>query len=126
RLQRRTDACGSVAQAEDGAMTSVPVRARVSLVATAYAVTGWLVAVVAGIGALGLRIADPAPVLPTTFGMDDPRMVVFALLGITWASVGAMLVVKRPENRVGHYALLIGAAYSVSILAGAVTFSAWA
>jgi hypothetical protein len=115
-----------VAQAEDGQVTGVSRNATAPLAATALAIVGWLVAAVAGIGALGLRIADPAPVLPTTFGMDDPRMVVFAILAITWASVGAVLMVKQPGNRVGQYALLIGVAYALSILAGAVTFSAWA
>jgi hypothetical protein len=115
-----------VAQAEDGQVTGVSRDAPAPLAAIALAIVGWLVAIVASIGALGLRIADPAPVIPNTFGMDDPRMVVFAILATAWASVGAVLVIKRPENRVGQYALLVGVAYALSILAGAVTFSATA
>jgi hypothetical protein len=92
----------------------------------AYAAIGWGVAVVGGIGGVGLRIADPAPILPNTFGMGDPGLVVFAILGITWASVGAVLVVKRPENSVGRYLLLIGAAYALSVLTPSVAFSMWA
>jgi hypothetical protein len=92
----------------------------------AFATIGWLVTVASGIAGRGLRIADPVPVVPNLFGMDDPRMVVFVILGFTWATVGALLVVKRPENSVGRYALVIGAAYAVSILTAALTSSAWA
>ena len=107
-------------------MTTILHRGETPRWAKAFAAFGWLVTVASGIGALGLRLADPVPVVPNTFGMDDPRMVVFVILGISWATVGALLVVKRPENSVGRYVLLIGAAYALSIMTAALTFSAWA
>lgn len=47
--------------------------------ARAFASIGWLVTVASGIGALRLRFADPVPVVPNLFGMDDRRMVVFVI-----------------------------------------------
>ena len=94
--------------------------------AKAFAAIGWGITVVGGIGGLGLRLVDPVPMVPNVFQMDDPRMVVFVILGITWATVGALLVVRRPENSVGRYALVIGAAYALSILTAALMSSAWA
>ena len=84
-------------------MTTAFRRAQVSLPARAFAAIGWGVAVVAGICGFGLRIADPAPIVPNTFGMGDLGLFVFVILGLAWASVGAVLVVKRPENLVGRY-----------------------
>jgi hypothetical protein len=107
-------------------MTTVLHRGAAPTWAKAFAAVGWVVTVASGIVALGLRVADPVPVVLNTFGMDDPRMIVFVILGISWATVGALLVVKRPENSVGRYLLLIGAAHALSILAAALTFSAWA
>lgn len=107
-------------------MTTALARGGAPSWAKAFAAIGWLVTVASGIGALGHRVTDPVPVVPNLYGMDDTRMVVFVILGISWATVGALLVIKRPENSVGRYALVIGAAYALSILTAALTFSAWA
>jgi hypothetical protein len=47
-----------------------------------------------------------------------------SFLGVAFASVGALLVVRRPGNAVGWCMVLIGAGYALGMLAAAVTFSA--
>jgi hypothetical protein len=89
-----------------------------------YAIAGLLAAIVGGVGAIGLRLADPVPVIPNRFGFGDLALVGFAFLGLTFASVGALLVERRPQNAVGWCMVLIGAAYAVGVLFAAMTFSA--
>ena len=89
-----------------------------------YAIVGWLAAVVGAVGGVALRIVDPVPVIPDALGFGDVALVGFGFLGITFASVGALLVMRRPENAVGWCLVLIGASNALAILAGAVTFSA--
>jgi hypothetical protein len=89
-----------------------------------YAIVGWLAALVGAVGAIGLRIVDPVPVIPDTLGFGDTALVGFEFLGVTFASVGALLVVRLPENAVGWCMVLIGAGTALSGLAAAVTFSA--
>lgn len=90
----------------------------------ALAIVGWLLAVAGGLSGLALRILWPAPVAPNTFGMTDPGMLAFVILGITWASVGVLLVLRRPENHIGRYMVVIGGGNASSILAAAITCSA--
>ena len=71
-----------------------------------------------------LRILDPVPVVPDSLGFSDLALVGFGFLGVTFASVGALLVVRRPENAVGWVMVLIGASHGLAVLAGAVTYSA--
>ncbi|MEP6639484.1 MAG: hypothetical protein ABJC39_09055 [Chloroflexota bacterium] len=89
-----------------------------------FAIAGWLAAVVGAIFAIALRIADPVPVVPNNLGFTDPALVSFEFLGLTFASVGVLLVVRRPGNAVGWCMVLIGAAYALSGLASAITYSA--
>jgi hypothetical protein len=93
------------------------------LVATLFAVGGLLLAVVGAVGAIALRIADPVPQLPSTFGFGDTALVGFAILGVAFASVGAVLVIRRPANLVGWLMVMIGVGYAVGILFAAITFS---
>jgi hypothetical protein len=88
------------------------------------ALCGWLAATVGGCLGLVLQAAQPAPIVPNTFGLGPGSMVAFVILGVTWATVGALLVVRRPDNVVGRYMILVGAGYSVSILAAVITFRA--
>ena len=90
----------------------------------AAALGGWLAAAVGGCLGLVLQAAQPAPIVPNTFGLGPASMVAFVILGITWATVGALLVVRRPDNVVGRYMILVGAGYSLSILAAVLTFRA--
>ena len=98
-----------------------PVRQRV---ARPYAIIGLLAAVVAAVGAVTLRIVDPVPIIADTFGFGDLALVGFEVLGVTFALVGALLVVRRPENAVGWCMVLIGAGHALAGLTGAVTSSA--
>ena len=59
-----------------------------------YAVAGFLAAIVGAVGAIGLPIADPVPVIPDALGFGDTALVGFEFLGITFAAVGALLVVR--------------------------------
>jgi hypothetical protein len=89
-----------------------------------YAITGLVAAIVGAMGAITLRIADPVPLIPDAFGFTDLALVGFEFLGVTFASVGALLVVRRPENAVGWCMVLIGACHALAGLTGAVTSSA--
>ena len=90
----------------------------------AVAVTGWAAAVLGGLGALLIRAVDPAPIVANTFGMSPLGLVAFVVFGISWATVGALLMIRVPDNVVGAIMTLIGVGYAMSILAAAVTFSA--
>ena len=89
-----------------------------------YAIVGCLAALAGAVGAIALRIADPVPVVPNTFGFGDLALVGFEFLGVTFTLVGALLVVRRPENAVGWCMVLIGAGHALAGLTGAATFSA--
>ena len=89
-----------------------------------YAIVGCLAALAGAVGAIALRIADPVPVVPNTFGFGELALVGFEFLGVTFTLVGALLVVRRPENAVGWCMVLIGAGHALAGLTGAVTFSA--
>lgn len=90
----------------------------------AVALTGWAAAVLGGLAALAIRAVDPAPIVDNTFGMSPPGLVAFVVYGISWATVGALLMIRVPDNIVGAVMTIIGAGYALSILAAAVTFSA--
>jgi hypothetical protein len=88
------------------------------------AAAGLLVTVGAALAAVGLRIVDPVPVVQSTFGFTDLSLVSFGVLGVSFASVGALLMIRLPRNSVGWCMLLVGAAYALAALAAAATFSA--
>src|SRR5688572_3760019 len=89
-----------------------------------YADVGCAAALAGAIGTIALRIVDPAPLLPGVFGFGPTALVGLELLGVTFASVGAVLVVRRPENAVGWCMVLIGVGYALGGLSAAVTGSA--
>jgi hypothetical protein len=89
-----------------------------------YATVGGIAALAAAVGAIVLRIADPVPLLPGTFGFGVTALVGFELLGVSFASVGGLLVVRRPENAVGWCMVLIGDGYALGGLFAAITGSA--
>src|SRR5687767_11169836 len=88
------------------------------------ATVGWIAALVAAVGGITLRIVDPVPVIPDELGAGDLTLVGFSVLGVAFASVGALLVVRRPENAVGWLMLLIGVSNPLAGLTAAITFSA--
>jgi hypothetical protein len=89
-----------------------------------YAIVGWLAAVVGAVGGVALRIVDPVPVIPDELGAGDVSAVGFAFLGVAFASVGALLVARRPENAVGWWMVALGGSNALAALTGAITFSA--
>lgn len=89
-----------------------------------FAIVGCVAALAAAVGAITLRIVDPVPLLPGTFGFGVTALVGFELLGISFASVGGLLVVRRPENVVGWYMVVIGEGYAFGGLFAAITGSA--
>ena len=89
-----------------------------------YATVGWLAALIGAVGGVALRVVDPVPVIPHELGVGDVSLVGFAFLGVAFASVGALLVVRRPENAVGWFMLLIGVSNALAGLTAAITFSA--
>lgn len=91
-----------------------------------FALAGWTMAVVGGVGGLVVRVVWPAPILPTTFGAGPTNMVLIALLGITWATVGALLVLRRPGNPVGRIMVVVGLGLALSVLTVAVAFASLA
>ena len=93
------------------------------LAARAFAVTGLIAAVVGAFGAITLRIVDPVPVVRNPFGFGDVSLVGFGVMGVAFASVGALLVVRRASNAIGWCMVLIGVGHGVGALAAAVTFS---
>jgi len=91
--------------------------------ASAVAVSGWLLSVAAGVGAVLWLILSPDPILVNTFGVGPAGLVGFAVLGNTWALVGGLLLSRRPDNSVGRHMLAVGVAYSIASLMLAVTSS---
>ena len=89
-----------------------------------FAAAGWAVAVTGGLVALAMLVVGGLPHVETTFGLGAGGMVGFVVLGISWATVGALLVARRPDNVIGRYMIVVGAGYSLSILTGIVTFDA--
>ena len=98
-------------------------RRNIPLVARLFAATGWGAAVVGAICAVTLRVLDPVPVVGNPFGFGDVALVGFAVMGAAFASVGALLVVRRPHNAVGWCMVLIGVVHGLAVFAGAATTS---
>jgi hypothetical protein len=93
---------------------------------TVVASIGLGLAVVGGVGGLLVRLAWPAPILPTTFGVGPNALVVIAALGIAWSAIGALLEVRRPDLPIGLLLILVGCGLAVSVLTVAVAFAALA
>ena len=93
---------------------------------TIFALVGWSLTGLGGLGGLLVRIVWPAPILPTTFGVGPTALVAIAVLGITWSTVGALLVIRRPDNPVGRIMIVVGGVHAMSVLTVAVAFAALA
>jgi hypothetical protein len=93
-------------------------------VARPYALIGWVAAVAGALGAIILRVVDPVPIIRDELGVGDVALAGFAFLGVAFASVGALLVARRPGNAVGWLMVLIGASNALAGLTAAMTFSA--
>jgi hypothetical protein len=88
-----------------------------------FALAGLALAVAGAVGAIVIRFATQAPFLPVSFGFGPTAMVAFIVMGLSWASTGAFLVIRRPENTVGRVMVVAGAGYALSMLCAALTFA---
>lgn len=93
---------------------------------TVLARIGWSLTLLGGVGGLVVRLAWPAPILPTTFGVGPTALVAIAALGITWSTMGTLLVVRRPTNPIGRLMIVVGFVHATSVLTVAVAFGALA
>ena len=84
------------------------------------AVLGWLVALGTVLVGLAMLAIVGAPIAANA-ALRPAVMVAFAVSAVCWASVGFLLLDRRPDNSVGRYALVIGLGYSLSVLGSAVT-----
>ena len=79
------------------------------------AVLGWLVALGTVLVGLAMLAIVGAPIAANA-ALRPAVMVAFAVSAVCWASVGFLLLDRRPDNSVGRYALVIGLGYSLSVL----------
>jgi len=86
-----------------------------------FAVVGLAVAI---FGAIGTGVVHALYSIPVAgaFGFGKAAMVGYVISGLTWASVGALLVWRRPQNAVGWLLVLVGAGYALSQLTVSLTF----
>ena len=95
----------------------------ISLAARIFAIVGLVVAVVGAIAAVTLRMVDPVTAIPDPFGFTDVALVGFEVMGVAFASVGSLLVIRRPRNAIGWSMVVIGVGYAVGGALAAATFS---
>ena len=88
-----------------------------------FAIGGWIVAVAAAGGAILVRLVTQAPFIEDAFGFGPMAMVAIIAMGLSWASIGAFLVYRRPENAIGRIMVAFGAAYALSMLGAALTLA---
>ena len=90
----------------------------------AFAIVCWVVAMLGGVGGLIVRVVDPAPVVPNTYGLGPAALVAMAFFGMAWATAGAVLAIRVPANTIGRYMVVVGAGFGLSVLTSAVVFAA--
>ena len=90
--------------------------------ARAFAFVGLGLAIIGAVGTVVVRIVAPAPFIGG-FGFGPAAMTGFVIAGLTWASIGALLVVRRRENAVGWLMVVVGVGYSLSQFSVSLTFA---
>jgi hypothetical protein len=85
-----------------------------------FAVVGLGLAIFGAVGTAVVRIVAPAPFIGG-LGFSGAAMVGYVIEGLSWASIGALLVVRRPENAVGWLMVPVGVGYALSQLSVALT-----
>ena len=90
--------------------------------ALTYATVGLSLAIAGAVGTAVVRSVSPAPFIGA-FGFSEAAMLGYAIAGLSWASVGSILVVRRPGNAIGWLMVVVGVGYALSQLTVAVTFS---
>ena len=84
--------------------------------AHAFATAGLALTIAGAVGTALVRYASPVPIISQAFGFGAAAMVGYLIQGLIWASIGALLVVRRPANAVGWLMVAVGVGYSVSQL----------
>lgn len=87
-----------------------------------FAILGVGLAVVGAVGTAVVHYAADIPVAGA-FGFGKTAMVGYVIAGLTWASIGAVLVWRRPQNAVGWLMVFVGAGYALSQLSVSLTFT---
>ena len=87
-----------------------------------FALVGLGLAIVGAVGTALVHYVSPVPIVGT-FGFGETAMVGYVVAGLTWASIGAVLVTRRPENAVGWLMVLVGAGFALSQLTVSLTFA---
>ena len=72
------------------------------------------------VGAIVIQVVSKAPFLPAAFGFGPAVMVGFIVMGVSWSSIGAFLVMRRPENAVGLLLVVCGAGYALTMFFAAL------
>jgi hypothetical protein len=86
-----------------------------------FAVAGLGLAIAGALGTALVRYVSPAPIITSAFGCGGATMVGFVIEGLSWASIGALLVLRRPGNAIGWLMVLVGVGFSLSQLSIALT-----
>ena len=84
--------------------------------ARAFAAAGLGLAIVGAVGTVLVRYGSPAPLISSAFGFGGVAMVGYLIGGLAWASMGALLVIRRPGNAVGWLMVLVGVGFALSQL----------
>jgi vacuolar-type H+-ATPase subunit I/STV1 len=79
-----------------------------------FAIGGVVLALAGTIGTAVVRFASPVPIISAAFGFGWAAMIGYLIQGVTWASVGGLLVVRRQENAVGWLMVPVGVGYALS------------
>jgi hypothetical protein len=91
-------------------------------VARTFAVLGLGLAIAGAVGTALVRYVAPAPFITEAFGYGGATMLGYVIAGLSWASIGALLVVRRPDNAVGWLMVPVGVGYVLSQVSVALTF----
>lgn len=86
-----------------------------------FALVGLAVAIAGVLGTAIVRNASPAPFVTDVFGFSGATMVGFLISGLSWTSIGALLVIRRPGNAVGWLMVVVGVGFAQSQLSIALT-----
>jgi hypothetical protein len=86
-----------------------------------FAVVGLAVAIAGVVGTALVRYVSPTPFVTGMFGFNGATMVGFLISGLSWASIGALLVIRRPGNAVGWLMVVVGVGFAQSQLSIALT-----